>query len=532
MLHALLQFADFRRFSFSLLGFFMCASSYAVAVKTADDYPQLHEEKSSSAHYEITKLIDGPIDALYRINRTGEFLAQTHSRLWKINPQGQVIDYFDPDHFYASGLILEKEGFIDWVFTGDKQLKPFAASVDAKTYSEQQLFALFDQAQALEFEDNDGESGLAYWYKDGALARIDISHVKDKIDDFYYRQTVSKDYNLRREETDVHASRFTGYTLKNPPLAFLVEPEHTPESLLKLTGFKKTHNHYPYSRLDTFFENTLGVFLLGGSRRDYSHPVGYSQYQLQRNHEKLNFSVFSGETYDPKSAWNFSFLGAPPKAASDINFLSINYRRHYLVELNEKSLLPYYEQDVGLYVARPKIPHNQASAPAWQLSYSGLHSYQPIWGHIQFAQPTLSPVYYWFRQDRPIAAEAQADMSHFGRRTNIASPLLKTLPSALSFHWTDFKRDHRVRLVVNGKDASFYLPDDTEVNIVLQFDAAELQAAIAQLRQAPAASLPAAFLLNLDLQARDYGAELILSVQAKDKKIILQKVSFKKEAEL
>jgi hypothetical protein len=115
-------------------------------------------------------------------------------------------------------------------------------------------------------------------------------------------------------------------------------------------------------------------------------------------------------------------------------------------------------------------------------------------------------------------------MGHFGRSTNIASPVLKTLPTSMTFHWTDFKRDHRVRLVVNGKDATFYKPDDTEVNIVLHFDAAELNATLKQL-----SPNKAMILLALDLQERDYGAELIVSLKADGKKIILNKLTFESE---
>ena len=271
---------------------------------------------------------------------------------------------------------------------------------------------------------------------------------------------------------------------------------------------------------ETFFENLLGRIFSVGSRHDYGYPVGYTQYQLTHHNEQLHFSIFSDKVYDSVDAWNFQVIADKTQNADDLLFMVINYRRHYLDELNEKSLLPYYEQDVGLYVVREKIPHNQNKNPQWQLSYSGLHSYDSISGHIQFAAP-LEPVFYWFRQDRPIPAQAKADLDVFGRRTNIASPVLKTLPVSLDFHWEDFKRNRNFRLVVNHRDANFYRPEDTEVNIKLYFDKTELSQAFRQFEKSTET-----ITLDLDLQEREYGGELVVSVKNKDKKIILQNVGF------
>ncbi len=486
---------------------------------TAKDFPQLYENRVSSDNYEITKLIDGPIDALYKNHRTGDYIAQTSSRLWKINAKGQVIDYFSPSEFYASGLILDKEGFSDWVFTGDKQIKPYGKTLDAKDYSDQQLFAAFDQAEAIEFIERD-ETGFAYLYQQGQISILDISNRRDQIDDFYFRQSVSKDYNLRSRETDIRASRFEKYDQKNKPFETLSSSRKDSIENLKFIDFKKVATHRPMSITETFFENLLGRIYSVGSRHDYGYPVGYTQYQLTYHNEQLHFSIFSDKEYDSVEAWNFQVIADKAQNADDLLFMAINYRRHYLDELNEKSLLPYYEQDVGLYVVREKIPHNQNKNPQWQLSYSGLHSYDSISGHIQFAAP-LEPVFYWFRQDRPMPAAAKADLDHFGRRTNIASPVLKTLPVSLDFHWSDFKRDRNFRLVVNHQDAEFYKREDTQVAIKLYFDSQELQQAFAQFADAKDT-----IELNLDLQERAFGGELVISVKNGKKAIVLKNTQF------
>lgn len=496
-----------------IVGLFL--SSTAVA----KSFPQLYENRASSENYEITKLIDGPIDSLYKNIKTSEYIAQSHSRLWKINAKGQIIDYLSPNTFYASGLILEDDGFSDWVFTGDKNIKPYGKTVDAKKYSDQELFAAFDQADAIEFVDKD-ETGFAYLYQQGQVSVLDISNRRDQIDDFYFRQSVSKDYNLRREETDVNASRFEKYERKNVQFEALSSSNTDTINNLKSIGFKKVATHRPTKIIETFFENLLGIIFSVGSRHDYGYDVGYDQYQLSHHKEQLQFSVFSDREYDSVAAWNFKLINDQAKSADDLLFMAVNYRRHYLAELNEQSLLPYYEKDVGLYVVRKIIPHNQNQNPQWQLSYSGLHSNDSISGHIQFTE-TLAPVFYWFRQERPIPAEAKADLDVFGRRANIASPLLKTLPSSLYFQWEDFKRDRNFRLVINHQDAEFYKPEDTKVVIRLYFDTQELKQAFAQFTD-----VKDTIELNLDLQERTFGGELIISVTNGKKAIVLKNTSF------
>lgn len=498
-----------------MLGFLFNSAS-----ANANDYPQLYENHSSSNNYEITKLIDGPIDSLYSITSSGGFIAQSIHNLWKINAQGEVIDDLYSSDLYASGLILEKEGFIDWVFTGDKQLKPYGETIDANAYSEKELFDAFDQADAVEFvaydKTNGKYIGLAYLYKQGQIRILNIATHNKSIDT---TQSVRKNHNLRREETKVNAGEFRNYQQKNPPFGFLNSINQESTGIIKSVGFKKIANHYAYSRVDTFLENNLGRLFGRSSRRDYSYPVGYTQYQLSHQNEQLKFSVFSDKEFDSVHAWNFSLLEPKVKTASDLKFITINYRRHYLSELNEKSLLPYYEQDVGLYVVRTKIPHNQSNSPQWRLSYSGLHAYDYIWGHIQFSQKELGPVYYWFRQNRPIPAAA--DLDHYGRSTNIASPVLKTLPESVDFHWKDVKRDRNFRLVINNQDAEFYKPDHSQIALTLYFDPIELKQAFEQLK-----GTNDTILLDMDMQERDFGGELVISLKSQNKKIVLKNTGF------
>ena len=487
--------------------------------KPSAHYPQLQEQKAATENYEIVKLIDGPIDSVYSNVSSGEFIGQSGSKLWKINTKGEVIDYFDEDGLYTSGLIIKKEGVIDWVFTGDKQLKPYTKTIDAKAYSQKELFDAFDQADIIEFDEVDESTSFAYLYKQGQAWILDISTQGKKIDDFYITQRVKKDHNLRRDETDINASNFENYQKKNQNLQFLssFEKKSSASWQMKSIGFEKEFTHRPHSILGTFFENLARAIFTSRSRQEYGYPAGYIKYELLNAHESIKFSIFADIEYDKPWAHNFSWLGRESENPDALTFITINYRRTNLTELNELSLLPYYEKDVGLYVLRKKTVHNKNNFAAWQLSYSGLHSYDSIWGHTHFAQDALPPVYYWFWQSRPIPEDRQYFWP--GRWAQIACPVLKTLPESMTFHWTDFKANRSFRLVVNERDAFFYDKDDTKVSITLKFDAAELTRAFQQLSKSTDL-----IQLNLHMEEKPRGAELLIHLQDSKQRTPLKKV--------
>lgn len=489
------------------------------------NYPRLHENKTSSDNYEIVKLIDGPIDSVYSNKATGETIAQSGSSLWKINSAGEVIDYFRSSDLYASGLIIEKEGIIDWVFTGDKQLKSFTKTIDAKAYSKQQLFDAFDQAEAIEFDQIDESLSHAYLYKQGQAWILDISSHGDKIDDFYLTQRLRKDHNLRRDETDISASKFKGYKNKNQSFQFLASiEEESAEWKLKSHGFKEELTHRPHSIISTLLENVLGGIFTNQKSRKYGYPAGYTKYELSHQSESIKFSIFSDREYDEVWAHNFSWLGQKSEKSDGVTFITINYRRRNVAELNEMSLLPYYEKDVGLYAVRKKTSHNKnANSIAWQPSYSGFHSYDSIWGQVNFAQKSqepLPPVYYWFWQSRPTPDDRQYFWP--GRSAHIASPILKTIPESITFNRTEFKNDGFFRVVVNGRDAFFYDKDrDVKVAITLKFDSTELNQAFQQLSNSSEL-----IQLNLHVEEKPKGAELFVHLQNSKQRIPLKKIHF------
>lgn len=492
----------------------------SAAAKTADNYPLLSENKTTSEHYEIVKLIDGPIDAVYVIPSSQQAIAQTNSKLWKISLNGEVIDYFNSSGLYSSGLIFEKEGFNDWVLTGDKRIQPYLKTIDANAYSEKQLFEAFNQADIIEFSEDSYESkAFAYLYKQGQAWKLDISSQAEKIDDFYATQSLRKDSNLRFRETDIKASKFKNYQKKNRDLRYLYSSsEASSQWKIKAVGFKKETFHRPMSIIETFFENLLGGIYGNNRDRNYGYPVGYTKYELNVNNERLNFSIFTGDDHDPESAANFLPLIAGEGDPSESKFMVISYRRYNLSELNELSLLPYYENDVGLYVVRKKTLHNKNSAvPAWQLSYSGMHAYDAIWGYSQFAEKNLYPAYFWFWQSRPIPEDRQYFWN--GRSAHIASPLLKSLPSSITVHRKDFKADNFFRLASNGRDAWFFGKGDINVDFTLDLDTAELSQAFRQL-----GDTKETILLDLHLEQNSLGGNLSIIVKNSKKEIALKKV--------
>lgn len=497
-----------------MLGFFM----NSVVAAAAKEYPRLSANQSASNDYEIVKLIDGPIDALYQYHNQSLFIAQSGHDLWKINSAGAVIDHFNTSDLYSSGLILETEGFIDWVFTGDKQQKSYGQTIDASAYSEQQLLDAFNNAEIVEFLDKN-EKGLAYLYQNGKVEILDISNQRDNITDLVYMShNIRTEYNIHQDETDINGNRFKNYD-KKPGLFSFIESQPSLPRYAAIKGYEKITYHRPYSIANTLLENILGAIFVSNHRhREFGYEVGYSHAELTFKDQVLKFSILSDEEFSSGRSHGIIWLDPDSANSSGLKFMAVNYRRKYLAELNEKSLLPYYEEDVGLYVLRTKTPHNQSTNAAWQLNYTGLYSYYPIWGHIEFAHADVTPAYYWLRKRRPIPAAAMT--GDFGRKAEVASPVLKALPTSLTFNWQDFK-DRSFRLVINNRDAWFYNPDDTHVALTLEFDTAEMEQAFKKISKANETAE-----LNLNMVEKPYGAELIVHLKSAGKEIRLNKLRF------
>ncbi|RYY74323.1 MAG: hypothetical protein EOO52_15850 [Gammaproteobacteria bacterium] len=484
----------------------------------SDDFPQLHEHKSFSQNYEIVKLIDGPIDTVYSVNSSGDFIVQNGLHLWKVNASGEVIDYFVSSGLYSSGLIIEEEGVIDWVFTGDKELKSYVKTVDAKTYSEKELFDAFDQADIIEFNETYGSKGEAYLYKDGQAWVLDIANQKDKIEDFYLTQETQKKHNLRRQQTSVRVSEFKGYQKKAKSFNFLVQSNNNSLQPWKMTpvGFKKQTTHREFSVLGTFLENLLSAIFGSQGGHDYGYPIGYTKFELSHENESIKFSIFSDKKFGEDIAANFAWLGQRVPSNNDTTFIAVNYRAHNLTDRNEESLLPYYEKDIGIHAIRKKTAHSRnLSSAAWQLSYSGLRSYNFVWGHTHFAEETLHPIYYWFHKPRVIVREQNY---WTGLDNQISSPILKTIPKSITFHWTAFRPDSSFRLMLNGRDKVFPASRDLEVALTLTFDAVELAQAFQKL-----GSSTGLIQLNLHMEEKPWGAELLIHLQNAKQKIPLEK---------
>lgn len=497
-----------------MLGFFM---NSAVAAPEKE-YPRLSANQSASQDYEIVKLIDGPIDALYQYNNQSLFIAQSGDDLWKINSTGEVIDHFNTSDLYSSGLILATDGFIDWVFTGDKQQKSYGEIIDASSHSEQQLLDAFNNAEIVEFLDKN-EKGLAYLYQNGKVEILDISNQRDKITDLVYMShNIRTEYNIHQDETDINGNHFQSYN-KKPGLFSFIKSEPSLPRYAAIKGYEKLTYHRPVGVVETLLENILGaIFVSNHSTREFGYEVGYSHVELTIKNQVLKFSVLSDEEFGPKRNHGITWLDPKFADAAGLKFMAVNYRRKYLAELNEKSLLPYYEEDVGLYVLRKKIPPNQSANAAWQLNYTGLHSYYPIWGYIEFSRADVTPAYYWLHKRRPTPAAAMT--GDYGRKAEIASPILKMLPKSLAFNWQDFK-DRNFRLVINNRDAWFYNADDTRIAITLEFDSDEIAQAFKQIGNVNETAQ-----LNIDMVKKPYGAELIVYLKNTKKEVRLNKLRF------
>lgn len=502
-----------------MLGLFV----QSVSAASLKDYPRLSANAAESPDFEIVKLIDGPIDALYQVNHQARFIAQADDDLWLIDGAGEVVDIYQSDALYTSGLILEEDGFVDWLLTGDKQKKAYETVIDVSGLDDWKLFELFNQAEIVEFIDKD-EKGFAYLYQNGAIEILDISHQREKINNLVYQTySIRRTYNLHWDDTEINSNQFDSYQKKPEPLLFINSAKSLPP-YAHIDGYQKITYHKPYSTTEMILENILGpLFRDNYQFQRNGYPVGYSAVSLNFQQQQLKFSVLSDDEFDSGRHHNLLWLDPNQSDANGLKFMAVIYRRENLAELNEERLLPYYEQDVGLYVLRKKLRSNQFPVPAWQLSYSGLHSYELISGQINFKQESLKSAPYWFHQWRPIPVAAMDKKYYWkGRRADIVSPVVRALPSSVTFRWADYKPNRAVRLVVNGRDANFYDKDGSVVQLTLFFDQTEIAQAFTQLGHT--SDLP--IQLQLQMEERPWGAELIPSLQNAVKKIVLHKTRF------
>lgn len=484
-----------------MFGFF---SGWAAA-SSFKNYPNLADNTAASAHYEIKKLIDGPVEAVFVVKDSGNVIAKAGGYLWKINPQGELIDTFDvPNKMFSSGIVFAEDYYIDWVFSGDKTKKKYAEQIDGNAFSEGELTAQLNRAEQLEFSrsDKNGKQARAYLHAGNRAWVLDISKHFDRVDDYcrgseriyealYWGQTCLKGYTKNTERLVYLQSG----------LSHVVTP----------VGFDRKYYYLREGVGGLLLELTIGQLIKPGNvTAPYWFGTGY--FQLKHQLEVINFNAFADNDRQRINLDNLALFDPAAIQASDLKIITSSYRS-YPDMGSERKLTPHYEKELGLYVVRKKIPTPtpQIHTP-WSPSFSGKKlSVRAVSGNIAFLNGNGRPYHYWMdnRSTRPSAYDIPRKETQ-----GVTKPLYE-LPKSLSLEWEMFSNSPLYKLKFAGRDVAVLGRDEEDrVSVLLdiQFDPVEIAAAFKRFDNS---KLP----LQLDIHVEEKGnAEADISIALKNKK--------------
>lgn len=147
-------------FGKAFAGLFHKKSGKAEAQDTSPLQQLAFLENATANDHEILRLSGYPAGSIHFIPSNNSFIIPTSLRfnawvnLWRINPDGLVVDSFSPDGEYegtlpSSGIFFRKENYIDWAFTGDKLPKHYVKTLDAQLLGKEKTAAVLAQAQQI-----------------------------------------------------------------------------------------------------------------------------------------------------------------------------------------------------------------------------------------------------------------------------------------------------------------------------------------------------------------------------------------------
>lgn len=443
-----------------------------VSARSSNDYPNLSENLSASSNYEIVKLVDHSIAVVLYHEQSQQIIIDTGNHLGKINQEGQLVDFFKIRRsHYSSGLAFSKDDYNDWILTGQKENKAYDKKIDARGYSDEQLFELFNQAEIVEFSTNNRyeRKGYAHLYNKGIATLVDISNKAEKIGtdcdtsderwwDFRWKDICFQGYRPNKKLIILEnmaswgRSSLTDKSDTQPPL-----------TLMKFSREKYT--------LDEGVSGALmGMFLLPlmgySSELPNAYWFGDAYFKLKHKDETLTFKMFADNEGEHINHRNLSIYQPESPLFDETKLIVVNYRFDQLVE-KEAGLNKYYEQDVGLYVLRKKgLDASSVIKPSlirWQPAYSGEASSKPIFMSYSFF-------------DRQLGA-GDSMLTKQGKSKEI----FLRLPKTISLDWHTKKRRARFRLKISDSKTAVYQHStaQTEVSFAVGFDEDELRRSFA-----------------------------------------------------
>lgn len=277
-------------FGKAFAGLFHKKSSKSDAQDTSPLQQLAFLENAVANDHEILRLSGYPAGSIRFIPANNTFIIPTSLRfnawvnLWRINPDGLVVDSFSPDGEYegtlpSSGIFFRKENYIDWAFTGDKLPKHYVKTLDAKLLGKEKTAAVLAQAQQVVWKSKTYYEQIYRGSKETHefqyfLKTSDGWSILLSPDELTLTDYPSLKFSLREELVKEYQSPDLGVKIVDS-MAFDVK---NPESPIQLLLFKKL------GESKSSFMDINGSAWVG----DY----GLGHFQLRADNEPIEFKSF------------------------------------------------------------------------------------------------------------------------------------------------------------------------------------------------------------------------------------------------
>lgn len=425
--------------------------SSLLGAKTAPNaFPRLSDNTAGSATWEVRKVLHGEVDGLWVVPRTRQVVAAAGGYLWKFTDQGVLLDtLYARGGMYASGLMFSDDGYVDWVFTGSAQRKPYGPQVDGNGLTPAQVAAALQQAEVVEFAKTD-QGAWAYVWQGGKGWKMDVSRHRELVD------TSCPSRSRVLEALRWPATCFKGLA---PAPALWTEVKTgsfegygQPQPRAEVVRFDRRKYHLEEGLSGQLLGATVGVVL-----KSMGVPGSLpGRYWFGDAHTRVRVGPGSNDvvqfkTFVPYEDGSYLFSRTmqwwePAAALPGASPWFSVHMRSYMESAGEEELLKYYEKDIGLYAVRPRgaadVPLAQRTAPAWRPVFEGPSTrHVAVQGTVEFdpaatnaagqSVAALPPAHQWLR---PPLLRTMPDMPPVVP-VNALWPALHQLPSVITARW-------------------------------------------------------------------------------------------------
>lgn len=463
------------------------------AAPRGDAFPRLSDNLAASPGFEVRRQINGHVRAMFALPERREVIVSADGYLWRFSADGHLLDTLDePGDMHRNGIAFGEHDFVDWIHTGERRRKPYAAPVDGNGLDQAELHAALSAARAVAFG-RQGEQAWA-WLWDGESAwRMDISAHHARVDT-YCTPRSSTEATVSWGDTCLEGLATAAPLMVEIRPGPFVDTGGGRTARVEVAGFKRRHHHFEGGMLGYAGGTVVGGVIKAIAPHIPGEPprrywFGDARVRLHLEGEVLQFTVFVG-----RDAGDYEFRhmldwwdpsGVIPGASP---WLRVRMR-DYIDHAGEDALWEMYRPDFGLYAVRPRhgahaLPAPARPVPAWRPAFEApVTPRSAVTGHLELEGGTR--VHRWWRAKPPRPRIAAPPVA-----LDADGPPLQALPLAMQVAWGS--------------------PWDADAHSVLEvaLDAAETRAAFARL---PRGKEPASLLLQVpDLFGEVDGMRVLL----------------------